>query len=107
METIDIQSGNMQKTEVMTGEVMERLNASVDSMEVIEKSVSYLDNARKEIVSTVSELSDIAGQNAAVTQEVSASTDILAEHSKHVAANMEELRNIAGNLKESIGHFRV
>ncbi|MEZ3422375.1 MAG: methyl-accepting chemotaxis protein [Lachnospiraceae bacterium] len=107
METIDIQSGNMQKTEVMTGEVMERLNASVDSMEVIEKSVSYLDNARKEIVSTVSELSNIAGQNAAVTQEVSASTDVLAEHSKHVAANMEELRNIAGNLKESIGHFRV
>ena len=50
METIDIQSGNMQKTEAMTGEVMERLNASVDSMEVIEKSVSYLDNAIKESI---------------------------------------------------------
>lgn len=107
METIDIQSGNMQKTETMTGEVMERLNASINSMKVIETSVSYLDNARKEIVSTVSELSDIASQNAAVTQEVCASTDVLAGHSKNVASNMEELRNIAANLKESIGHFKA
>ena len=105
--TINIQSKNMQKTEDMTEEVMERLNASIDSMKVIETSVLYLDNARKEIVGTVSELSDIASQNAAATQEVCASTDVLAGHSEHVSASMEELRRIAKNLEESIKHFTV
>jgi len=105
--TISIQSENMQKTEDMTGEVMEKLAASIDSMKVIETSISYLDNARKEIVGTVSELSDIAARNAAATQEVCASADVLAGHSKQVAASMEELRGIAKNLEESIRHFRV
>jgi len=107
IDTIDIQSGNMQKTEAMTGEVMDRLNASINSMKVIETSVSYLDKARKEIVGTVSELSDIASQNAAATQEVCASTNVLSGHSEHIATNMEGLRGIARNLEESIGHFKV
>lgn len=106
-ETIENQTNNMQETKVMTDDVMAKLSESIESMIVIEDSVTYLDNARQEIVKTVKELSDIAGNNAASTQEVSANTNMVSENFRHVGENTEGLKSIADGLEKSIKHFSV
>ena len=76
-------------------------------MNVIENSVLYLDNARKEIVETVAELSDIAKKNAATTQEVSVNTNAVSENFRQVEESTEGLKTIADGLEESMKHFSV
>lgn len=106
-ETIENQTNNMKETSAMTDEVMVKLRESLDSMDVIENSVSYLDSARREIIKTVAELSDIAKQNAAVTQEVSANTNLVSENFRQVEGSTEGLKSIADGLEESVQHFSV
>lgn len=106
-ETIENQTNNMKETSAMTDEVMVKLRESLESMDVIENSVSYLDSARREIIKTVAELSDIAKQNAAVTQEVSANTNLVSENFRQVEGSTEGLKSIADGLEESVQHFSV
>ena len=105
--TIENQTNNMNETKIMTDEVMIRLQESMESMNVIEGSVTYLDNARREIVKTVKELSDIAGRNAATTQEVSANANLVSDNFRHIEENTEKLKAISDELEESIKHFSV
>lgn len=105
--TIENQTNNMNETKIMTDEVMIRLQESMESMNVIEGSVTYLDNARREIVKTVKELSDIAGRNAATTQEVSANANLVSDNFRHIEENTEKLKSISDGLEESIKHFSV
>lgn len=105
--TIENQTNNMNETKIMTDEVMIRLQESMESMNVIEGSVTYLDNARREIVKTVKELSDIAGRNAATTQEVSANANLVSDNFRHIEENTEKLKAISDGLEESIKHFSV
>ena len=60
--TIEAQTEHIKETETMTEAVMKRILESIEGMQVIADSVEYLDGARKEIVETVSELSEIAKQ---------------------------------------------
>ena len=107
MSTVFAQTEHMQQTSEKTQEVRERLGVSLDSMAVIEESVAYLNKARQEIVRTVQELSDIAKQNAAKTQEVCATVNLVTEGFGSVEGSTEDLRSIADGLEDSMGHFSV
>lgn len=107
MSTVLAQTEHMQQTSEKTQEVRERLGVSLDSMAVIEESVAYLNKARQEIVRTVQELSDIAKQNAATTQEVCATVNLVTEGFGSVEGSTEDLRSIADGLEDSMGHFSV
>lgn len=107
MATVFTQTEHMQQTSQMTQEVRERLGVSMNSMVVIEESVAYLNTARQEIVRTVQELSDIASQNAATTQEVCATVNTVTESFGSVEGSTEDLRSIADGLEDSMGHFSV
>lgn len=107
MATVFTQTDHMQQTSQMTQEVRERLGVSMNSMAVIEESVAYLNTARQEIVRTVQELSDIASQNAATTQEVCATVNTVTESFGSVEGSTEDLRSIADGLEDSMGHFSV
>ena len=107
MSTVFAQTEHMQQTSEKTQEVRERLGVSLDSMAVIEESVAYLNKARQEIVRTVQELSDIAKQNAATTQEVCATVNLVTEGFGSVEGSTEDLRSIADGLEDSMGHFSV
>lgn len=107
MSTVFAQTEHMQQTSEKTQEVRERLGVSLDSMAVIEESVAYLNKARQEIVRTVQELSDIAKQNAATTQEVCATVNLVTEGFGSVEGSTEDLRLIADGLEDSMGHFSV
>ena len=105
--TIENQTSQMQETKTTTDEVMNRLKDSLENMNVIEQSVTYLDNTRQEIIKTVAELSDIARQNAATTQEADADTSLVSENFRQVENSTEDLKSIADGLEESMQHFSV
>lgn len=105
--TIEDQTGQMQATKVITDEVRVKLKDSLENMKGIEESVSYLDSARQEIIKTVDELSEIARQNAATTQEVNANTNLVTENFRQVEGSTEGLKSIADGLEESMQHFSV
>ena len=107
IETISAQTEHMQQTEVMTQEVMEKIDSSLTSLSVIENSVMYLDQSRNEIIKTVTELSDIAKQNAATTQEVCATVNVVTEGFSQVEGSTEGLKSIADGLEVSVEHFNV
>ena len=98
---------HIKETETMTEAVMKRILESIEGMQVIADSVEYLDGARKEIVETVSELSEIAKQNAATTQEVCTAANTVTENFDIVSGSMEGLKNIADELEGSMKHFQV
>lgn len=106
-ETIFAQTEHMQQTETMTKEVMEKIKRSMESLSVIENSIAYLDHSRNEIIKTVSELSDIAKHNAATTQEVCATVNIVTEGFGQVEGSTKGLKSIADGLEESVEHFNV
>lgn len=106
-ETIFAQTEHMQQTETMTLDVMNKIQSSMDSLSVIENSIAYLDHSRNEIIRTVSELSDIAKQNAATTQEVCATVNVVTEGFGQVEGSTEGLKSIADGLEESVEHFNV
>ena len=106
-ETIENQTGQMQATKDITDEIMIKLKDSLENMRNIEESVSYLDNTRQEIIKTVAELSEIARQNAATTQEVNANTNLVTENFRQVEGSTEGLKSIADGLQESMQHFSV
>ena len=97
--TIEAQTEHIKETETMTEAVMKRILESIEGMQVIADSVEYLDGARKEIVETVSELSEIAKQNAATTQEVCTAANTVTENFDIVSGSMEGLKNIADELQ--------
>ena len=105
--TIEAQTEHIKETETMTEAVMKRILESIEGMQVIADSVEYLDGARKEIVETVSELSEIAKQNAATTQEVCTAANTVTENFDIVSGSMEGLKNISGELEGSMKHFQV
>ena len=106
-DTVENQTGQMQATRMITDEVMVKLKDSMDNMREIEESVIYLDSTRQEIIKTVAELSEIARQNAATTQEVNANTNLVTENFRQVEDSTEGLKSIAGGLEESMQHFSV
>ena len=106
-DTVENQTGQMQATRMITDEVMVKLKDSMDNMREIEESVIYLDSTRQEIIKTVAELSEIARQNAATTQEVNANTTLVTENFRQVEDSTEGLKSIAGGLEESMQHFSV
>lgn len=79
----------------------------MESLSVIENSIAYLDHSRNEIIKTVSELSDIAKHNAATTQEVCATVNIVTEGFGQVEGSTKGLKSIADGLEESVEHFNV
>ena len=55
----------------------------------------------------MSELSEIAKQNAATTQEVCTAANTVTENFDIVSGSMEGLKNIADELEGSMKHFQV
>lgn len=106
-KTMSDQTIHMQQIQDISGEVMQKIQNSMGSMNTIEQSVQYLDGSRKELVDTMAELADIASENAATTQEVSTTTTSVKEQFDQVEKSTNELKNIADQLKKNMEYFQV
>lgn len=104
---IDSQSQNMTRTEEIVSEVMSGIGTSLEKIDQIESTTVLLEGSRNKIVETVEELSDIAEQNAASTQETYAQTIEVSNTFERIENNAVHLKRIADDLSDTMKYFRL
>ena len=78
---------------------------SVEDIKGISSQTESLESIKATIVENVSDLSAISEQNAASTEEVTASMDNIAMNIKTISENSDGMNDIANSLVKSVGEF--
>lgn len=87
-------------------EVMSGIEKSRANIEEISANMTDLNSTRENVVDVVSNLSAIAEENAASTEETSASTSVVSTTVQEMAANANQLKEIAEELQASVAVFK-
>lgn len=83
------------------------LRETEDGNRQILGQVEVLNNDKNTILDSVESLSSVSQQNAAATEETSASLTMLDENMDHVVSQANSLKDIADKLQENISIFKV
>ncbi len=105
-EIINEQSTNVEKTGEGFADVKVGIDSSIESVELITSSMERLDDARVKVVDIVQNLTAIAEENAAGTQETLASVTEVAASTESVSGQAVNLKDVAGQLDTSINVFQ-
>ena len=106
-EVMGKQSQNVEQTEKIFKNVEKKVNDSMKEIAGIVTSTNEMDQARVTVVDTVQNLSAIAEENAAGTQETFASVGQVQSVIENVAENMGKLHKIAENLDKEMERFQT
>lgn len=106
-EVVGKQSSFIVSTEESVGEVMEEIQTSIQNIRTIEKKTQDLEQARKEMIGMVAELSDIAESNVANTQETSGVIAGVSDRFKEVKQSAVNLKGTADVLEQNIRNFKM
>lgn len=101
------QSASMEETQAVVAGVLAEIESSMKSIELIKTSTHKLEASRNKVVSAVDELSEIAQNNVEGTKKTHQETEEVADSFRQVSDSAEKLRNIAGQLAESIEYFKI
>jgi methyl-accepting chemotaxis protein len=103
---IDEQSQDVDRTGEVFRSVSDGIQKSIDGINLIGKKVQNMDQARIAVVDTVSNLSAIAEENAASTQESSASVTSITGIADEMQISSEDMRKIAEDLDQRMAAFK-
>lgn len=106
-DIITSQSESMKETQDVVASVLEQIENSMKSIDMIKASTDKLESSRNQVVSAVDELSEIALNNVEGTKKTHSETEEVADSFKQVSDSAEKLRNIAGQLAESVEYFKI
>lgn len=106
-KVMEEQTANVEKTSEIFGKVQKRITDSVEGIDAITKQTRKMDGARVKVIEVVQNLSAIAEENAASTQETSASVTQVEDVMEDISSNAEKLRNIADNLENNMKVFKL
>ena len=106
-EIMNQQSEKVSKTEEIFDQVTNGIEESISGMGAVASETSQLNVARNSIVDTVQSLTAIAQENAASTEETSASMIEIGMVVQDINKNSEELRRIAEILEEDMKQFKL
>ncbi|MBR1597553.1 MAG: cache domain-containing protein [Lachnospiraceae bacterium] len=84
-----------------------QLEQTEEGNKAIAALVESVNKDKDAIMDAIESLSSISEENAASTEETSASLSQLTDNMESIVGEARELKNIAGNLKNSISFFRV
>ncbi|MBQ9333064.1 MAG: methyl-accepting chemotaxis protein [Lachnospiraceae bacterium] len=101
------QNENVLQTEQKFSEVADGISASIDSIRLIRDKSAELDKTRIEVVDIVQNLTAIAEENAASTQETSNSATQVTSIVANISEKAQELKGIADELDENMSRFKV
>ena len=104
-EVIDKQSEDVKRTKDAFADVSTGIDASLNAVSEISGKMTQMDTARRNVVDTVSSLSAIAEENAASTEECSASVSSITAIAGSIEDASKELHKIADGLNADIGKF--
>ena len=103
---ISKQSEDVEKTGNAFGEVSEGIKNSMSVIQSISEKVRTMDEARVNVVDTVQNLTAIAEENAASTQESSASVTSITGIAVNIEQSSGDLKQIAMDLDEEMKEFK-
>lgn len=102
---IEKQNENVINTENAFKDVKDGIDKSMKNIQEITDKTKQLDDARIKVVDVVQNLTAIAQENAASTEETSASASEVGTIVEDIANNSRKLNTIAGEMEESIKMF--
>lgn len=106
-ENMNLQSDKMVDTEEMFQKVNEGIQAVISSMELIAEKTENLNMVRERVVDGVQNLSAIAQENAASSEETSASVTQVSNIIIDISDNANHLKNIAEQLEQEMKLFKL
>lgn len=106
-EVIARQNDHIGNTENTVGQVMNEINGSIQGIRSIQERTAELERARKEIVGTITTLSDIAQDNLASMEETNAAITVVYDKFRHVEDAAGSLRSTSDKLAQNIGNFEL
>lgn len=106
-EVIGQESSELERTQQIFASVYEGIGASIDAVRNIAEKAESLDTSRANVIDIVSTLSSIAEENAASTEQTSASTAELNSTIYGITADMDRLKRAVEELSAQMGRFRV
>lgn len=106
-EVMHIQDENVLHTQEAFRSVKKGIDQSMEGIDVINSKAFQLDEARVRVVDVVQSLSAIAEQNAASTQETSASATEVESIVATISDNAKQLNEVADQLYEDVLKFKM
>lgn len=104
---MDVQSEKMAQTDKMFEKFNAGVNSSLGSVENISAKTDGVDEARVRVVDLVQSLSAIAEENAASSQETSASVTQVTEIVADISDSADKLRAISAQMEDIVSVFNV
>lgn len=101
------QNENVGKTKEQFTEMHGGIDKTIEEIRVISKKMEKIDNTRINVVDIVQNLTSLAQENAAGTEETSASVTEVGEHMSRISQNAGELKNIADGLQMEMEVFQL
>ncbi len=106
-EIVSKQSEDMKKAAEILNEVITGIAGLIDRIENIAASVTNMDKSKSKVVDVLQNLSSVSEENAASTQETSASTTMAMETVDEIANEAVQLKDIARELEDRMKNFVI
>lgn len=101
------QNTSMESTAAAVSEVIGGIQASAESIRVIEEHTGQLETVRADIVKMVDDLTVIAGSTAELSNKTNAETAEMSSGFSEIWHSAEELKRIADELSQCVEIFRI
>lgn len=105
MEIMKKQDEHVSETNQVFGNVIHGIDSSMKEIQNIAERTSQMNHASEKVIDVVGNLSAIAEENAASTEETSASLTYVVSFVDEITAQCDRLTEIAGCLEEKINMF--
>ena len=106
-EIMDEKTKHLNTTEQQFAVLNEGIEKSLESVERIVKEIKAIDVDRVNVVDVVQNLTAIAEENAAGTEETLASTGLVTNMMEQMEQIANRLNSISGEIDQSIGDFKI
>ena len=106
-EIIHAQSDHVEQTDMAFNDIADGVNQSIDGINSISNKAKLLDEARTSVVDIVQNLNAIAEENAACSQETSASVTEVTAIIEDISDKSSTLRHIAEELDSGMSIFKM
>lgn len=106
-EVIERQNQRIANTEGSVEEVMRQIRVSIQNIRSIEGKTQELEKIRKDVISMITGLSDIAENNVNYTRETREVMVDISEHFRDVKQSAENLRQTADLLEQNVKNFKI
>ena len=104
---VNKQSEDMKQTSDILNQVITGITGLIDKIDSFAVSVANMDKSKENVVDVIGNLSSVSQENAASTEETSASTTMAMETAKKIADEAVNLKDIAQELEDRMKQFII